>query len=85
MSGSEPYLITASDGVAKELSATALEQTGAQIILNPFFTSLWPQDPSNMSSSPYITVSNGPGSQAASWRRMYLTSPPITSVGMSLW
>lgn len=85
MSGSEPYTFTGSHGVAKELSTMELEQTGAQIILNPFFTSLWPQDPSNMSSSPYFTVSNGPESQTASWRRMYLTSPPITSVGMSLW
>ncbi|KAK4889199.1 hypothetical protein LTR27_011957 [Elasticomyces elasticus] len=67
----------------KEAYAIDLEKRGEQIILNPFFTSLWPQNPTNMTSCPRITTSHLP--KTASWRRMQLTSPPMLQVDISLW
>jgi len=67
----------------KEAYAIDLEKRGEQIILNPFFTSLWPQHPTNMTSCPYVRTSQSP--KTASWRRMQLTSPPMLQVDISLW
>ncbi|KAK3625766.1 hypothetical protein LTR22_023420 [Elasticomyces elasticus] len=67
----------------KEAYAIDLEKRGEQIIFNPFFTSLWPQHPTNMTSCPYVRTSQSP--KTASWRRMQLTSPPMLQVDISLW
>lgn len=77
------YLVTDAAGKAQKLSPSKAEQAGAQIILNPFFTSLWPQDPTNMTLSPRLTVANSV--PTASWRRMQVTSPPSTFVSMNMW
>jgi len=74
------YLITTSDNETQELSPSGTEKARKQIILNPFFTCLWPQDPANMTMSPRITVSTG-----VSWRRMHITSPLATIVSMNMW
>ncbi|KAK3111476.1 hypothetical protein LTR53_013242 [Teratosphaeriaceae sp. CCFEE 6253] len=84
MSGPGPLHITINcAGAKEEVSAARLEADGIPIILNPFFTSIWPQDPTNMTSSPHGTAPATPIS--ASWRRMQLTSPPVTRVDMHLW
>lgn len=78
------YLVTTSDGETKELSPSETEKAGLQIILNPFFTSLWPQDPTNMTLLPRVILPTS-CSRAASWRRMHITSPPATIVGLNMW
>jgi hypothetical protein len=77
------YLVSSADGTDKELSAPEVQQMGVQIICNPFLTSLWAQDAENMTLIPDKTACNLP--QEHSWRRMQITSPPITSVSMNLW
>lgn len=67
----------------EEKSAADLESAKVAMILNPFFTKLWPQDPTNMTLKPYITARTD--NKAASWRRMQLTSPPILQLDMSVW
>jgi len=77
------YRLSQSSGSSHVVEAAEVEKAGLYVIVNPFFTSLWPQDPKNMTSSPFITT---PASQKmASWRRMQLTSPPILRVGLQVW
>ncbi|KAK5111587.1 hypothetical protein LTR85_011816 [Meristemomyces frigidus] len=93
MSGGGPlHLITTASGSTKEVQAADIGKAGGSgtpIIVNPFFTSLWPQNPTNMTSCPYITVTNsssaGKTTPSPSWRRMQLTSPPILQVDLNLW
>ena len=88
MSGGGPLHIMLRErnsGSTKEVQAAELEKTGTPIILNPFFTSIWPQDPTNMTSSPYLTTAASASPQTASWRRMQLTSPPVLQVDLNLW
>jgi len=80
--GSGLYLLTTAKG-PEELSSAAVQQTGLSIIMNPFLTHLWPQNPENMTLIPAMFASERP--QTDSWRRMQLTSPPVTSLSMSLW
>ena len=84
MSGGGPlHLSLTATGSIEHVQAVILETNGIPIILNPFFTSLWPQDPINMTSSPYITVPDI--SKPASWRRMQLTSPPTLEIDIQIW
>ena len=88
MSGGGPlHTITSKNtsDLTKEIHAAELEKTGIPIILNPFFTSIWPQDPTNMTSSPYLTTIASASPQTATWRRMHLTSPPVLQVDLNLW
>jgi len=80
--GTQLYLLTTANG-AEELSATSVQQAGTPIIMNPFLTRLWPQHPENMTLLPAQLASQRP--RTDSWRRMQLTSPPVTSLSMSLW
>ena len=67
----------------KELSVAFLHQQGTNIVLNPFLTRLWPQHPENMTLLPAMLA---PARlRTDSWRRMQLTSPPVTSLSTSLW
>lgn len=75
------YLTKTSDGKTTELKPSDIERKGVEIILNPFFTSLWPQNPTNTSLSP--RVPDGP--PTASWRSMQMTSPPMTCVALNMW
>ncbi|KAK3708403.1 hypothetical protein LTR37_011499 [Vermiconidia calcicola] len=68
---------------AKEESSANLEKAKVPIILNPFFTKLWPQHPTNMTTAPYITLPSQ--SKTASCRRMQLTSPPMVQLDASVW
>ncbi|KAK4555320.1 hypothetical protein LTR86_007617 [Recurvomyces mirabilis] len=77
------YLVTAASGSLDETTAAEIESKGEHIVLNPFFTSLWTQDPTNMTLSPSIKTLIT--SKTASWRRMQLTSPPVQSISMSVW
>ena len=81
--GAGRYLLTTSDGDSKELSASEVHEAGVEIICNPFFTRLWPQNQDNMTLIPVKFACTFP--RAHSWRRMLLTSPPITYLSMSLW
>ena len=79
-------LPTANANVAaetEELSVAAVHQQGTSIVLNPFLTRLWPQHPENMTLLPAMLAFPRP--RTDSWRRMQLTSPPVTSLSMSLW
>lgn len=78
--GSPTYLVqNTSTGAVEDKSVLQLKN----VILNPFFTKLWPQDPTNMTYNPYITVAAD--NNSASWRRMQLTSPPMKQLDMNLW
>jgi len=81
--GGSLHLVYTDPGSTKEAQASVLVAQGSNIILNPFVTSLWPQDPTNMTSSPHITVPTTV--KGASWRRMQLTSPPIVQADLHLW
>jgi hypothetical protein len=81
--GSGLYLFKTSDGTTQELSAEEVQQAGVEIICNPFMTRFWPQNLENMTLIPVKYACTFP--RAHSWRRMLLTSPPITSLSMSLW
>lgn len=81
--GTSLYLFTDSDGTTKELSVTEVQQKGVDIICNPFLTRFWPQNEENMTLIPVKFACNFP--RVRSWRRMQLTSPPITSLSMTLW
>jgi hypothetical protein len=85
MSAREPGLClsTTSEGTMTELSAAEAEQKGVTIIYNPFLTKFWAQNPENMTLLPDKKPCNSP--RAHSWRRMQLTSPPITTLSISLW
>ena len=84
MSGGGPlHLVNTASGSTEEKQAAQLDQAKIPIILNPFFTKLWPQQPTNMTNKPYITVSIA--NQTASWRRMQLISPPMLQLDMSVW
>ena len=86
MSGSGPlHVIFTESGETKEEYASELEKKNISIILNPFFTKLWPQDPKNMTNCPYNMHIPSDNNEAASWRRMQLTSPPLLELDMSLW
>ena len=74
--------LTTLDGQPTHLTAREVEQTGVHVVLNPFFTMLWRQGTSNMTLSPYLRASAK--YEAASWRRMQLTSPPTRSMNMKL-
>lgn len=76
------HLVADSTGAIKEQTALQLEQAGIPIILNPFFTKLWPQHPTNMTNCPYTRIFTN---ECASWRHMQLTSPPTLEVSMSVW
>lgn len=77
------YLLKTSDGTTKELSAAELKKNGVKIICNPFLTRLWPQNRENMTLDPAKFAREFP--RAYSWRRMFITSPSVTSLSMSLW
>ena len=77
------HLVTTAPDNLEEKQTAELNQAEIPIILSPFFTKLWPQDPTNMTSKPYITVSTQ--NQTASWRRMQLTAPPMLQLDMSAW
>jgi len=81
--GTIRYLSPTANGASEELPATSVQQTGTAIIMNPFLTRLWPQHPENMTLLPALLASSRP--RTDSWRRMHLTSPPVTSLSMSLW
>ena len=82
--GTQLYLLlTPTEGASEELSATSVQQADTPIIMNPFLTRLWPQHPENMTLLPAQLASQRP--RTDSWRRMQLTSPPVTSLSMSLW
>lgn len=82
--GNQRYLLpTANVGASEGLSATSVQQTGTNTVMNPFLTSLWPQHPENMTLLPRMLAPQRP--RTDSWRRMQLTSPPVTSLSMSLW
>jgi hypothetical protein len=81
--GTGRYLLKTSDGTTQELSAEELQQQGVDIICNPFLLRLWLQNPENMTLIPIKFACTFPREQ--SWRRMLLTSPPITSLSMTLW
>ena len=83
MGGDGLHLITTSDGTQKELPAADVQALGVQIICNPFLVRLWPQNPENMTLIPVTFACNFP--REHSWRRMQITSPPITSLSMNLW
>lgn len=83
--GGSLHLVATGLGTPKEVQATELEKAGDPIVLNPFFTSLWPQDRTNMTSSPRISLPASAFHPTASWRRMQLTSPPILQVDTSVW
>ncbi|KAK3052705.1 hypothetical protein LTR09_006187 [Extremus antarcticus] len=78
---------------AEVKTSTELEDADIPIVLNPFFTKLWPQDPCNMTNIAYLTLSGqikGASwkrlqSKGASWRRMQLTSPPMVQFDASIW
>jgi hypothetical protein len=77
------HLLANLSGNTEEKRAAELEKAQMLIIVNPFFTKLWPQDPTNMTNQPCITVSTD--NKSASWRRMQLTSPPTLQVDMNAW
>jgi len=77
------FLPTVNGGASEELSATSVQQTGTNIVMNPFLTSLWPQHPENMTLLPRMLAPERP--RIDSWRHMQLTSPPVTSLSLSLW
>ena len=80
--GSGLYMLTTAKG-AEDFSSAAVQETGLSIIMNPFLTHLRPQNSENMTLIPAMFASGRP--QTDSWRRMQLTSPPVTSLSMSLW
>ena len=67
----------------EELSVAAVHHKGTSIVLNPFLTRLWPQHPENMTLLPRMLAPERP--RIDSWRHMQLTSPPVTSLSLSLW
>ena len=77
------HLVHTTSGESKEMRASELETQGIPIIISPFFTLLWPQDPKNQTLKPRMAMSNT--AKSASWRRMQLTSPPMLQLDMSLW
>lgn len=81
--GTGLYLFFDSDGTTNELSVTEVQQKGVDIICNPFLTRFWPHIEQNMTLIPVKFACTFP--RTHSWRRMLLTSPPITSLSMGLW
>jgi hypothetical protein len=69
------HILSLDDGNTAEKTCKQFELESIPIILNPFFTKFWPQDPTNMTNSPIITIKAK--EHAASWRRMQLTCPPM--------
>ena len=83
-SGAGPlHLVVNASGNTEERRAAELDTAETLVIVNPFFTKLWPQDPTNMTNQAYITTSTN--NDTASWRRMQLTSLPTLQVDMSVW
>lgn len=81
------HVIVSTSGGKSTASATALEKDKKQIILNPFFTLIWPQDPTNMTLSPYTAYGKKSDfhNKQASWRCMQVTSPPVVRLDLSVW
>ena len=83
MGGGGLYLITVFDGTKEQLTAEEVKQMGVQIICNPFLLRFWLQHPDNMTLLTVNFACNFPHQH--SWCRMQTTSPPTTSLSISLW
>jgi hypothetical protein len=78
-----PDTATSNNTERHEVHAAYIAHDNIAIVLDPVFILLWPQDLYNMTCSPDLTLASTP--RSASWRRMQLTSPPISSIGISVW
>ncbi|KAK5731334.1 hypothetical protein LTR15_001273 [Elasticomyces elasticus] len=81
--GGFTHLLDTGPGATEQVRAVELEKRGIPMVLNPFFTWLWPQDPTNMTWTPH----NPPTAslKTASWRRMQFTSPPMLKADLQIW